>query len=810
MQFLNLLHLAYKLFFMFKQNQWDARYFQIIFQLSFLSYGVFYLGWNANWAMYSIYIATALGTQWLGDSMVHRKIQPIIGKESFLLKGGLSALISAASLCLLLKTNHLYMAAIASFISIASKFLLKANGKHIFNPSALGIVVLIYCTNDAWLLPAQWGFNATIFFMVATLGTIVITKVQKLDVCFAFLFTFLGLTFYRQVIYLNWPIDFFWQSMSTGSLLLFTFFMISDPKTAPNNHIARIVWGSAIGGLSFYVTAYHFVNAAPIKVLVILAPLVPIFDYFFKATPFTWQSKFIPILKIPRIYIPQLGKKIGTFFLVLILCNNDVMSFCGCFVERIDTRYVSNADGTLKNKTSQVIMVRDGNKNVITMYNDFKGDSKDFAMVVPVPTVLKKNDIKVVDQNIFNTLNEYSKPKLLQFYDRNPCTNFSEEDRVTVTSSENLRKNTDNISQPSIVPHVKIEAQYLVGEYDITILSATESGDLKTWLSTNGYKLPDGAEEVLEPYIKSKLKFFVAKVNLKEKEKMNTGFLRPIQITFTAPKFMLPIRLGMANADGDQDMIVYAFTKKGRVECTNYRTVNMPTDKQVPLFVQQNFGAFYSNLYEKQWKDEGKSIAMLEYAWNVSPFVGGAKCDPCVSAVPNYNDLVQAGVWWLNGQNWNDYSDVDEDEEYNIDNVRDVYFTRLHIRYNRESFAQDINFMLTPNKENFQTTYKITHPAPGDFSCEAGKQYLKDLKKRRKKELKNLYDLTGKTYTDWSLSYNELEENNEIKNSAASYAKVSLDIHHQSSTPNTAWAFTAGLLGLGAVVYLKQKTLFNV
>ena len=116
-----------------------------------------------------------------------------------------------------------------------------------------------------------------------------------------------------------------------------------------------------------------------------------------------------------------------------------------------------------------------------------------------------------------------------------------------------------------------MKQKYLVGEYDILILSAKESSGLKTWLTENGYKIPADAEEVLEPYIKSNLKFFVVKVNEKEKQKLNNNFLRPIQISFNSPKFMLPIRLGMANADGDQDLIVYAFTRKGRIESTNYR-----------------------------------------------------------------------------------------------------------------------------------------------------------------------------------------------------------------------------------------------
>ena len=100
-----------------------------------------------------------------------------------------------------------------------------------------------------------------------------------------------------------------------------------------------------------------------------------------------------------------------------------LFSFCGF--------YVSKADGTLKNKTSQVILVRDGNKTVITMYNDFKGDTKDFAMVVPVPVVLRKDDIKVVDQSIFQRLNDYSAPRLVEYWDQNPCYGYEKNDALS-------------------------------------------------------------------------------------------------------------------------------------------------------------------------------------------------------------------------------------------------------------------------------------------------------------------------------------------------------------------------------------------
>jgi hypothetical protein len=297
---------------------------------------------------------------------------------------------------------------------------------------------------------------------------------------------------------------------------------------------------------------------------------------------------------------------------------------------------------------------------------------------------------------------------------------------------------------------------------------------------------------------------------MEAKKKLTGDFLRPLQITFNSPKFMLPIRLGMANADGDQDMIVYAFTKKGRVECTNYRTVSLPTGNNIPLFVNQNFGAFYGNLFQHQWEKEGKNVTMLEYAWNVTPNPNIMKCDPCVATVPAAADLVQAGVWWLNGKDWNDYSNIEEDE--NVDNIRDVYFTRLHVRYNRKNFAQDLNFMLTPNKENYQARYVINHPATGDFSCEAGKNYLKELKKRRKNELENLTTLTGTTYENWtnSLTTNTNEENVNISNTDASYASAASGLSKKPTKNNSKIFFAIAILSLATLIYVKQKAVINV
>lgn len=424
--------------------------------------------------------------------------------------------------------------------------------------------------------------------------------------------------------------------------------------------------------------------------------------------------------------------------LVAFLTMN-AASFCGF--------YVAKADAKLFNKTSQVILVRDGDKTTVTMSNDFQGDVEDFAMVVPVPTVLKREDIRISEASLFKKLDEYSGPRLVEYYDENPCEPRIYYDMMVETTSSVAEIQAVSVKSVKRAKDlgVKIEAQYNVEEYDILILSAKRSAGLKIWLTENGYKIPPTAEEVLDPYIKNNLKFFVVKVDVEKLDEMsgagnvkkyindpelkNTRNLRPLQITYESPKFMLPIRLGMANADGDQDMIVYAFSKEGRVECTNYRTVKIPTNKNIPLFVREKFGQFYVDLFDKAHEAEKKEAIFLEYAWNVSPQFSGVKCDPCVGPPPIFADFQKAGVDWAINSN-NTASNQ-------------VFFTRLHVRYARATHPQDLLFHVTPNKEHFQARYILTNPARGDLSCDDGQRYIAKLIKNRANELDELYALTS-------------------------------------------------------------------
>jgi Na+-transporting NADH:ubiquinone oxidoreductase subunit NqrB len=144
----------------------DPRYFQVMFQASFLSYGIFYLHWSADWLHYIISIGGCLFFQYTAESI---KTKRLLRLNEFS-RWGFSVLISAMGLCLLLKTNHWTISLLAAFITVASKYVFRFKKKHIFNPSAFGIVAVICLTNEAWLSPAQWGSNMVVLFGVITLG----------------------------------------------------------------------------------------------------------------------------------------------------------------------------------------------------------------------------------------------------------------------------------------------------------------------------------------------------------------------------------------------------------------------------------------------------------------------------------------------------------------------------------------------------------------------------------------------------------------------------------------------------------------
>ena len=399
-----------------------------------------------------------------------------------------------------------------------------------------------------------------------------------------------------------------------------------------------------------------------------------------------------------------------------LFAANHAFAFCGF--------YVAKADSKLFNKASQVVLVREGSRTVLTMANDYEGDPKEFAVVIPVPTVLKRDAVKVIEPALIAHLDAYSAPRLVEYFDEDPCE--VREYKMTMGYAAPA-KGKEKHGDGSAALGVKVEARYTVGEYDIVILSAEQSDGLETWLTQNGYKIPKDAGAVLGSYIKQDVKFFVAKVNLEKHAARGATYLRPLQVTFKSRKFMLPIRLGTVNASGPQELFISALTRKGRVETTNYRTVKLPGDAEVPLFIKDDFAHFYRDLFARAVKREDMRVLFTEYAWDMG------WCDPCAADPVANNELRKLGVNWVKAGGERPAEG-------------EVFITRLHLRYDREHFPEDLVFQETGDTATFQGRYILRHEWHGQPKCPAAHEYLKALPKRREEQAQTLARLTG-----WSI-----------------------------------------------------------
>jgi len=411
----------------------------------------------------------------------------------------------------------------------------------------------------------------------------------------------------------------------------------------------------------------------------------------------------------------------ATSLIALIAAAPQALAFCGFFVAK--------GDAKLFNEASKVVLVRDRNRTVLTMVNDFQGEAKDFAMVVPAPTVLQREQIHVTENAVIDHLDAFSAPRLVEYFDPDPCEPVRIMESVMSLSAQAPMGGRQDAERAKALG-VTIEAEYLVGEYDILILSATQSDGLETWLTENGYAIPAGASEVLGSYIKQGMKFFVARVNLEEHAKQGGGVLRPLQIAFESEKFMLPIRLGMVNSKGSQDLLLYTLTRTGRVETANYRTVRMPTDAEVPVMVKEKFGDTYKAIYSTAVGKEGGAAVLLEYAWDM------AWCDPCAADPLSPDELRELGVYWVDpgagGMGLRAPG-----------GASDVFVTRLHARYDATSFPEDLRLVETGDRTNFQGRYILRHAFTGEAACEAGEQYRQSLPRRWEDEAQRLASLTG-------------------------------------------------------------------
>ncbi|MDP1919179.1 MAG: DUF2330 domain-containing protein [Myxococcales bacterium] len=386
-------------------------------------------------------------------------------------------------------------------------------------------------------------------------------------------------------------------------------------------------------------------------------------------------------------------------------------AFCGF--------YVSSAGADLFNDATMVVLMRDGTRTVLSMQNNYRGPTSDFALVVPVPVVLKKDMVKTLPKNVFTRIDSLSSPRLVEYYEEGDCG-----PPPPMPPSVQYSAGAGPGGPPRKLG-VTIEAKFEVGEYEILILSAKEALGLETWLKENKYRIPESAAPLLAPYVQNNWKFFVAKVNAKKVTFVDgQAVLSPLRFHYDAEKFELPVRLGLVNSSGTQDLIVHVIAKQ-RYELANRPNVLVPTNVNLTPAAQGEFGPFYAALMEKTFA-KNPEAAITEFAWKgampppqtMSQMgIYGVTCDPCPPPEPVDDPLTRyLGADVMPG--------VKTDEDV-AKFAQAATLTRLHLRYGKESVKDDLVLRITdpiaggiPEKETpgaakdnrFQGRYIVRKP----------------------------------------------------------------------------------------------------
>ena len=258
----------------------DARHFQIIYLSVFLIYGITTLDWEVSSWQLIIVLGSCLLSQFIWTK--------IVGGSLTSLK---SALITGLGLCLLLNSTSLLTLGLAGALAISSKFLIRIRGKHLFNPANFGIIIAILVLGDAWISPGQWGSNALFLFVLSVLGGFILHKIGRLETTIVFLVGLFLMEYGRTVLYQGWGMDVLFHKFSSGTLLLFSFFMITDPMTIPNAKRSRIIWALILAVATFVLSNWMQIYTAPIWVLFAMTPVTVLFDKIFPDLKFEWSQK---------------------------------------------------------------------------------------------------------------------------------------------------------------------------------------------------------------------------------------------------------------------------------------------------------------------------------------------------------------------------------------------------------------------------------------------------------------------------------------------------------------------------------------
>ena len=413
--------------------------------------------------------------------------------------------------------------------------------------------------------------------------------------------------------------------------------------------------------------------------------------------------------------MPRLGRCVA-LAARLCLAPRVAAAFCGF--------YVGGADARLFNNATLVVLMRDGTRTVLSMQNNYQGPPEDFAMVVPVPVVLQKDNVKTLDRRLFERVDRLAAPRLVEYWEQDPCMHANSSDDEAGGVGIRHRGEEGRMGAPTRKA-VTVEATFQVGEYDVVILSAEEAGALDAWIREHGYKIPEGAAEALRPYVQAGMKFFVAKVNIGQVHVRpnGTATLSPLRFHYDSESFSLPVRLGLLNSGGVQDLVVHVLARSQRYEVANYPNAYVPTNIDVRDGVRESFGSFYAALFDATLARNPGAV-VTEYAW------GANSCDPCPAHALKSEELLALGL---------DVAPSYQSTQ-NLDQVRalefDMVLTRLHARYPKDGLGEDLIFRAAPpivggredtppgahpaedEVHHFQARYAIRHPWTGRIRCD--------------------------------------------------------------------------------------------
>ncbi len=255
----------------------DARLWQILFLATLLTFGVLARDFTLKPEQMALAFAAGLATQafWLRAKRLPQK-------------GYLSAIVTCFGLSILLRSDTLWAHPLAACLALSAKFLIRVNGKHLYNPANLGVIIATTLLPGTWTSPGQWGDELAAAVWFVALGGVVTERARRWDISWIFLGAWLGLCALR-VVWLGQPWAVWAHQLGSGALLLFAFFMISDPMTIPNRRSARVAYALIVATGAFLWQYALFRPNALVWALFLATPLVPLLDRQWPGERFAWR-----------------------------------------------------------------------------------------------------------------------------------------------------------------------------------------------------------------------------------------------------------------------------------------------------------------------------------------------------------------------------------------------------------------------------------------------------------------------------------------------------------------------------------------